>query len=82
MHARMYACARARARRSTIGAAAALLCAAALLSWFFSVCRSMAAADALFNAAHVAAALGVGACAHLSWDIMLAATGALPGAHE
>ena len=40
---------------------------------------ALLAADAIFNCAHACAVMGVGACAHLGWDVLLAATRALPG---
>jgi hypothetical protein len=61
-----------------MGLALQLQLASALLSWFFSVCASMRAADLAFNAAHVFGALGIGAAAHISWDVLMAAAGALP----
>jgi hypothetical protein len=63
-----------------MAAAAALQCASALLSWYFAACGAMAAADALFVAGHIMAALGIGGALHISWDLMLAAAGAMPGA--
>ena len=56
-----------------------MLTASSLLSWYSSLCGSMNAADALYAAGHAFGALAVGACAHVAWDIFLAATGALPG---
>ena len=63
-----------------MAAAAALQCASALLSWYFAACGAMAAADALFVAGHIMAALGIGGALHISWDLMLAAAGAMKAA--
>jgi hypothetical protein len=68
------------ARRSLLGAAAALLALSGALSWYASVCGGGGAADACFNFAHAAGVLGIGACAHVGWDVLLAWRGVLPGA--
>jgi len=62
-----------------MGLALVLQCTSALLSWYFSACGSMHAADVCFNASHIVGALGVGAAVHVSWDLMMAATALLPG---
>jgi hypothetical protein len=62
-----------------MGAAVLLQCTSALLSWYFRLFKSMQAADVCFNLAHITAALGIGAAAHVSWDLMLVVAGIMPG---
>lgn len=69
---------------ATLAAAFALLLAAGALSWLSAGTLGrggglLRAADAAFVTAHALAALGVGACAHLGWDLFLLAVGAMPG---
>ncbi len=65
--------------RGVLGAALALLATASALSWFGSLLGGLRLAEAAFNGSHVLAALGVGASAHLGWDLLLAGTRSLPG---
>lgn len=66
--------------RAVFGAAIALLVSAAALSWFAAYCGAARAAAKLFVAGHVLLALGVGSCAHVAWDVLIAASGGLSGA--